>query len=98
MHIRGRVACAFLYVEPAEGFTAFPGPLPGGLPRVATRREVRAQFGKPERSGKAFTDAALGRLGAWDRFAVGGVLVHFEYTGRGPRVRRVTIMAVKEAP
>jgi hypothetical protein len=93
MHHRGRVATAFLYAEPDEGFVAFPGPLPGGLPRGATRAEVRGRFGTPERTGEPATMPVLGRRGAWDRFAVGGVWVHFQYTEPGECVRRVAVMA-----
>lgn len=93
MHHSARVVTAFLYAEPDEGFTAFPGPLPGGLDRGATRAEVRGQFGTPESIGQPVTIPVLGRRGAWDRFAVGGVWVHFQYTEPGERVRRVTIMA-----
>jgi hypothetical protein len=98
MHHCGRVATAFLYAEPAEGFLAFPGPLPGGLPRGATRAEVRARFGAPERSGEAVTIPRLGRQGAWDRFAVDAVRVHFQYTEPGRRVRLVSVMAAADAP
>jgi hypothetical protein len=98
MHHSGRVATAFVYAEPDEGFSAFPWPLPGGLSRGATRSEVRTRFGVPERSGEAVTVPALGRQGPWDRFAVGAVRVHFQYTEPEQRVRRVTIMAVADAP
>jgi hypothetical protein len=64
LHYSGRVATAFLYAESAEGFAAFPHPLPGGLPRGATRADVRTRFGIPERSGEAVTIAGFGRQGA----------------------------------
>lgn len=98
MHHSGRVVTAFLYAEPGEGFAAFPGPLPGKLPRGATRAQVRARFGTPERSGEPFTSPFLGRQGAWDRFAVGGVRVHFQYTDPEQRVRLVTVMTAADAP
>jgi hypothetical protein len=96
-HAEGRVVNVAIYAEPAEGFTTFPGPLPGGLPRGATREEVRARFGTPERSGEAVTITGLGRQGAWDRFAVDGVRVHFQYTEPGKRVRLVSVMAADVA-
>ena len=61
MHHSGRVVTAFLYAEPAEGFVAFPNPLLGGLPRGATRAQVRARFGAPERSGEPVTVTGLSR-------------------------------------
>lgn len=94
----GRVVSAFLFAEPAKGFEAFPGPLPGGLSRWATRSEVRARFGVPERKGDAVTIPGLGRQGAWDRFDVGTVHVHFQYTEPEQRIRLVTIMAPADAP
>jgi hypothetical protein len=98
MHHRGRVSTAFLYAEPAEGFSAFPGPLPCGLPRGVGRNQVRAQLGVPERSGEPFTSTVLGLQGAWDRFAVDDIRVHFQYSEPEQRVRLVSVMAVTEAP
>jgi hypothetical protein len=98
VHFSGRVATAFLYVEPAEGFAAFAGPLPGGLSHEATRSEVRSCFGMPERSGEAVTVRGLGRQGAWDRFAVGDIRVHFQYAEPGQRVRLVSVMTTDVAP
>src|SRR5205085_12607997 len=98
MHCRGRVVTAFLCAEPVEDFVAFRSPLPGGLPTGATRSEVLARFGTPERSGEAVTNPGLGGQGAWDRFVVGGVCVHFQYTESGERVRLVSVMIAGEAP
>jgi hypothetical protein len=97
-HQLGRVTNAVLYAEPAEGFVAFPGPLPGGLARGATRRQVLERFGLPERSGEATTIAGLGPQGAWDRFAVGDVRIHFQYTAVGELVQLVSVMAADVAP
>jgi hypothetical protein len=97
-HEEGRVVNVAIYAEPAEGFAAFSAPLPGGLARGSTRKEVRARFGAPERSGEAATIAGLGRQGAWDRFAVGEVRVHFQYTEPDQRVRLVSVMAADVAP
>ncbi len=98
MHHSGRVATAFLYAESAEGFASFPGLLPGGLPCGANRPEVRARFGVPERSGEAITISGLGRQGAWDRFEVGAIRVHFQYSEPRQRVRLVSVMAKADAP
>ena len=97
-HALDRVTTAVLYAEPAEGFAVFPSPLPGGLSGRATRRDVLARFGAPERSGEATTVTGLGPQGAWDRFAVGGLRVHFQYTVAGELVRRVSVMAADVAP
>ena len=94
----GRVSTAFLYAQPDEGFVAFPGPLPGGLPAGVNRTQVRAKFGIPEKSGEPFTCAILGSQGAWDRFVVNGIFVHFQYTDREQWIRLVTIMAASDAP
>lgn len=95
---RDRVVTIFLYSEAAEGFAAFPRPLPFGVPRGATRTEVRLFEVKPERSGKASTDDILGPRGAWDRFAVESIRVHFEYTHPGLQVKLVTIMTEDASP
>ena len=94
----GRVVTAFLYAEPAEGFAAFPGSLPGGLARGTRRAEVLARFGAPERSGEAVTVPGLGRQGAWDRFAVDAVRVHFQYTEPEQSIRLVSVIAEPHAP
>jgi hypothetical protein len=93
-----RVTTVVLYAEPAEGFAAFAGRLPGDLARGATRRQVLDQFGAPERSSEPMTIAALGPQGAWDRFAVGDVRIHFQYTVVGEVIRLVSIMAADVAP
>ncbi len=94
----GRVDAVFLYVERADGFAAFPGPLPYKVPRGATRTDVRRLLGKPERSGKAYKDKFLGPQGAWDRFAVESIRIHFEYTDPGLHIQRVTLMTEDDAP
>jgi len=98
VHCRGRVTSAFLYAEPTDGFAAFSGLLPGGVPQGATRRQVLALFGTPERSGEATTIAPLGRQGPWDRFAVGGVRIHFQYNEPFECVQLVSIMTADVAP
>lgn len=94
----GRVVAVFLYVEPCDGFAAFPGPLPYKVPRDATRTEVRGLLGKPEQSGKAYKDKILGPQGAWDRFAVETIRIHFEYTDPELQVHLVTLMTEESAP
>lgn len=94
----GRVTTVFLYVEKADGFAAFTGQLPYNLPRDATRSEVRRRFGRPQRSGKAYKDKILGPQGAWDRFFVDSVCIHFEYTEPGLQISLVTLMTEDAAP
>jgi len=98
VHCRGAVVTAFVYVIPADGFRPFSGPLPGGLSASATRQEVLDRYGIPSRSGAAVTIAGLGRQGPWDRFDVGRVCVHFQYTESGERIRLVSVMVADEAP
>jgi hypothetical protein len=59
---------------------------------------VLARLGVPERSGEAVTIHGLGRQGPWDRFAVGELRVHFQYTDGGERVRLVSVMPAADAP
>jgi len=94
----GRVDSAFIFVVPSQGYTPFAGSLPGGLSASDTRQDVRRRFGMPERSGDAFTHRILGRQGAWDRFAVGPLCVHFRYIDTGERIGQVTIMLAESAP
>jgi hypothetical protein len=98
VHEGGRVVTAFLYVEPTDGYAPFPGPLPGNLSRGATRADARASFGVPERSGGATTVGDLTLGGAWDRFAVGDLRIHFQFGEPGERVELVTVMAADSAP
>ena len=94
----GRVVAVFLYVENADGFSSFPDSLPYDVPRDASRTEVRRLLGKPEQSGKAMKDKILGPQGAWDRFAVDSVRIHFEYTDPGLLISRITLMTEDSAP
>jgi len=93
----GSVNTVFLYVVPDEGFKSFRDPLPEGLSGRDTRAEVLRRFGTPERSGEPSTSSGI-RTGAWDRFVVGTVCVHFEYTEPEERIRRVTLMVAGKAP
>lgn len=94
----GRVVAVFLYVEKADGFSAFPDSLPYDVPRDATRTEVRRLLGKPEHSGKAMNDKILGPQSAWDRFALDSVRIHFEYTDPGLQISLITLMTEDSAP
>lgn len=98
IHCEGQVDTVFLYAVPAEGFEPFRGPLPGDLSARATRQEVLRRFSIPERSGEASTIPGLGRQGAWDRFVVGSVCVHFQYTEPEERIRLVSLMVAGKAP
>jgi hypothetical protein len=94
----GGVNTVFLYVEKADGFAAFPGPLPYKIPVEANRTEVRRLLGKPEKSGKAFKDKILGPQRAWDRFAVDSICVHIEYSDAELKVSLITLMTEEAAP
>jgi len=98
MHCDGQVVTAFVYVIPADGFQAFSGSLPGGLSGQATRRDVLARFGIPSRSGAPVIIAGLGRPAAWDRFEIGKVCVHFQYTESEQRIRLVSVLVAGRAP
>lgn len=97
----GRVDTAFIYVVPSrlnKAFAPFAGRLPGGLRGSDARPAVLRRFGTPERSGEAFTDRILGRQGAWDRFKVGRLSIHFQYVEPHERIGQVTIMLAEDAP
>jgi hypothetical protein len=93
MCVEGIVATVFVYVVPSEGFNAYSGSLPGGISALAIRSDVRGRFGVPQRTGEAVSIAGLGRQGAWDRFDLGSVYVHFEYNEPEQRIRLVSLMA-----
>lgn len=94
----GRVSTVFLYVEKADCFAAFPGPLPYKILGEANRTEVRRLLGKPEKSGKAFKDKLLGPQRAWDRFAMDAVRIHVEYSDAELQVSFLTLMTEDAAP
>ena len=94
----GRVSTVFLYVEKADGFAAFPGPLPYRIPVEANRTEVRRLLGKPEKSGKAFKHKILGPMRAWDRFAMDSIFIHIEYSDVELNVCLITLMTEEAAP
>lgn len=94
----GRVVAVFLYVEKGDGFSSFSTALPYDVPRDASRTEVRQLLGKPEQSGKAMNDKILGPQGAWDRFAVDSVRIHFEYTSPELLISLITLMTEDSAP
>jgi hypothetical protein len=66
--------------------------------RGDTRRKVLDTFGVTERSGEPVTIVGLGRSGAWDRFAVGAIRIHFHYTLDEQMIWRVWIMSADVAP
>ena len=61
------------------------------LPTVAASNNVALS------SGEAVTISGLGRQGAWDRFAIGAIRVHFQYT-ESECIRLVSVMAAADAP
>ena len=94
----GRVNTVFLYVEKADGFAAFPGPLPHKIPGEANRTEVRRLLGKPEKSGRAFKDKILGPQRAWDRFVMDSIYIHIEHSDAELQVSLITLMTEDTAP
>src|SRR5262249_5808775 len=98
MCVEGTVVVAFAYAMPAEEFEPFRRSFPGGLSATATRSDVLHRFGAPERSGEPASIPGVGRQGAWDRFRVGSVCVHFQYTEPEERIRLVTLMLANCAP
>lgn len=48
----GRITTVYAYGD-AKLFRPFTGELPGGLPITATREQVRAHFGAPDKSGSS---------------------------------------------
>lgn len=94
----GRVVAVFLHVTKADGFAAFPSPLPFELPQDANRKDVRRLLGKPECSGKAHRDKILGHQPTWDRFAIGSIRIHIEYTDAELQISLLTLMTEDSAP
>jgi hypothetical protein len=91
---RARVECIWIYLEPAEGYTPFVGPLPRGLRAELSQLEVRRLWGEPSRSGAADGEGEW----LWDRFDSKAVCVHIAYGRGGVGIRRITLMAPNVAP
>lgn len=62
------------------------------------RHEVQRRLGEPQRSGEESDHCGLGRTGRWDRFDIGSVFVHVEYSVGTDDVAMVTLMRRDAAP
>jgi hypothetical protein len=94
----GRIETLFVFLVPTEEYESFDGALTWGLSGESTRSDVLRCLGRPERSGEAQTIAGLGRQGTWDRFMLGGICLHCQYTEPKERLRQLTVMAADIAP
>ncbi len=87
-----RVTAVYLYGEEHEGFSSYRGALLAGLELHSSREEVRGALGEPATSGEPRPDSFLGPQGGWDRFLIGKVCVHIQYTFAEPGISVVTLI------
>lgn len=57
-----------------------------------TREQVVDHFGTPSKSGEKSSHPILGAYGAWDRFAMSGYTIRFEYKMDSAGIRKITLM------
>ena len=62
------------------------------LPFTLRRWEVLDRFGPPSKSGAATRHPVLGQSGAWDRFTLGTMTIHFQYRVDSDEIDLVTVM------
>ncbi|MDM8358403.1 hypothetical protein [Pandoraea communis] len=80
-----RVGAVQLHASKHDGFGGYAGRLPGQLKFEMNREDARAWLGVPVESGKEREVLPLGKKPAWDRFRVGQIVIHVEYSiGDGP--------------
>jgi len=80
-----------LHAPGHEGFSGYPGPLPGGLTFDMDRDDVRNALGAPDRHGEEGAVLLLGKKPAWDSFALNGHRLHVEYAFGGRGIQLVTL-------
>jgi hypothetical protein len=63
-----------------------------------SRTEVLDRFGPASKSGAATRHPVLGESGAWDRFNLGTMTIHFQYRVDFDEIELVTLMRPDAAP
>jgi hypothetical protein len=83
-----KISVIFLYFDEYEGFDDVLIE-----PRFSwSRQQVVEYFGSPSKSGGSSSHPILGDYGAWDRFAMPGYAVRFEYRMDSDSIRKITFM------
>ena len=82
-----------LYAAGKDGYSGFSHPIPGGLTFMMSRVAVRHLLGPPNSAGEATVLPILGKKPAWDRFVLGALVIHAEYTDDVQSVQMFTLTA-----
>ena len=85
-----RIRTIFLHRGDGEALSEVP--FSGG------RREVLARFGTPSKSGAPVRIPVLGDRGAWDRFSLPTVSLHFQYRLDRDEIDMITLMCADAVP
>jgi hypothetical protein len=92
----GVVTAVFLYGL-GKDVAQFTGQLPAGLTFEAKQADVRRVLGQPESSGAPDKMPGVYDHAGWDRYDVGGHLIHFTYRVEDGRIDLVTLMPKEPA-
>jgi hypothetical protein len=85
-----RIQTIFLHQGAGEALSDVPFSL--------SRREVLERYGSPSKSGGISRIPVLGDRGAWDRFALRGATIHFQYRLDRDEIDMITLMCPHVAP
>lgn len=91
---REKVSAIFLHASDHGGFDSSLTEIPFNL----RRRDVLTRFGVAEKSGEKISDPILGECGAWDRFALPGHVIHFEYKTDHDEINKITLIRKEAVP
>lgn len=80
-----------LYRMGYEGYSSYPGSVPGSFGFSMSRDQVRERWGGPAESGEAQVLPGLGSMPAWDSYFVGNIRVRLEYLPNGNGVRLIAL-------
>ncbi len=92
--LNGSVKVIFLHSEEYAGFDEAIS----GVSFSLDREPIIARFGLPSKSGGMVRDSVLGDCGAWDRFEVAGMTIHFEYKVQSCGINKITLMSNDVVP
>jgi hypothetical protein len=85
-----RIKTIFIYRGADETLT--------GIPFSLSRRDVRAKYGPPAKSGPASKSPRLGESGPWDRFSLATATLHIQYMLDRDEIELITLMTPGTEP
>ena len=87
-----------LHRDGHEGYDGFAGEMPHGITFGHDAAAVRALLGEPTTSGQPTPVSGPRAMPRWDRYVLGDLVLHVEYTLEGDGIRLVSLMTVAAAP